>query len=119
MKNNFSEFTGQYEISKTLRFELKPQWKTLDNLQRDNVIIKDREVQENYNKIKQYLDSLHILFVEKSLENIDLSLLEDFNKNYLELKKDSKDKKNKINFEKISKDLRKELVSFFDSQWNT
>jgi CRISPR-associated protein Cpf1 len=116
MKNNFSEFTGLYEISKTLRFELKPQLETLDNLQRDNVIVKDREVQENYNEIKKYLDELHMLFVEKSLENIDLSLLEDFNKIYLELKKDSKNKKNKTNFEKISKDLRKELVSFFDAQ---
>ena len=118
MNNNFSEFVGQYEISKTLRFELKPQWITMDNLKADNVIIKDREVQENYNEIKEYLDELHILFVEKSLENIDLSLLDDFNKKYLELKKDSKDKKNKANFEKISKELRKELVSFFDSQWN-
>jgi len=88
----------------------------MDNLKADNVIIKDREVQENYNEIKEYLDELHILFVEKSLENIDLSLLDDFNKKYLELKKDSKDKKNKANFEKISKELRKELVSFFDSQ---
>ncbi len=115
---NFSEFVGQYEISKTLRFELRPQGKTLDNLQWDNVIIKDREVQKNYDEIKKYLDELHILFVEKSLENIDLSLLEEFNIKYLELKKNPKDKRNKVNFEKVSKDLRKELVSFFDSEGN-
>ena len=118
MENNFSEFTGQYEISKTLRFELKPEGNTLNNLKADNVILKDREIQENYEKIKKYLDELHILFVEKSLENIDLSLLEDFYNIYLVFRKDSKDKKNKTNFEKISKDLRKELVSFFDAQWN-
>lgn len=36
--NNFSQFTGLYELSKTLRFELKPIGETLNSLEKDGVI---------------------------------------------------------------------------------
>ena len=32
MSNNFSTFTNQYELSKTLRFELKPVGETLEKM---------------------------------------------------------------------------------------
>jgi hypothetical protein len=34
-KLSFVEFTDLYELSKTLRFELKPQNETLNNLEKD------------------------------------------------------------------------------------
>lgn len=120
-KSSFEEFTNLYELSKTLRFELKPVWETLNNLENDWVIQKDKEVEENYNKIKVFFDSLHREFVKQSLENWYLNLIEDFYNSYIELNKNQENKKNKTlqkEFEKASKNLKKELVSFFDSKWN-
>jgi CRISPR-associated protein Cpf1 len=34
-KGNFSQFTGLYELSKTLRFELKPVGETINHLNTD------------------------------------------------------------------------------------
>ena len=120
-ENSFKKFTNLYELSKTLRFELKPVWKTLNNLENDWIIQKDKEVEENYNKIKVFFDSLHREFVKQSLENWYLNLLEDFYNSYLELNKNPENKKNtplQKEFEKSSKSLKKELVSFFDEKWN-
>lgn len=120
-EKDFSQFTGLYELSKTLRFELKPVGETQEFLEKDWIIQKDREVEENYNKIKVYFDSLHREFVKQSLENWYLNLLEDFYSSYIELNKTPENKKNKTlqkEFEKASKNLKKELVSFFESKWN-
>jgi len=110
-KYNFNEFTNLYELSKTLRFELRPIWETLNNLETDWVIQKDKEVEENYNKIKIFFDSLHREFVKQSLENWYLNLIEDFYNSYIELNKNPENKKNKTlqkEFEKSSKNLKKE-----------
>ncbi len=120
-KSNFWQFTGLYELSKTLRFELKPVWETLNILEKDWVSQKDKEVEENYNKIKVFFDSLHREFVKQSLENWYLELLENFYNSYIELNKNIENKKNKSLqklFEKSSKELKKELVSFFEWKWN-
>jgi len=100
---------------------LKLVWETLNNLENDWVIQKDKDVEENYNKIKIFFDSLHREFVKQSLENWYLNLLEYFYNSYVELNKNPENKKNKSlqkEFEKSSKDLKKELVSFFESKWN-
>ncbi len=114
----FESFTWLYEISKTLRFELKPVWETFYNLENDWVIEKDREIEKNYHQIKELLDDLHILFVEKSLENINLSKIDEFYSAYLNYKNSKKDKKISKEFENKTKELRKELTSFFESEWN-
>ncbi len=119
VEDNFSSFTNLYEISKTLRFELKPVGETQNNLKLDWIIQKDREIEENYVLIKDLLDDLHILFVEKSLENVNLEFLDEFYNCYIEYKKDSKNKKNISNLEKITKNIRKELISFFVNEWNS
>ncbi len=121
MNNIFNNFTGLYEINKTLRFELKSVWETLNSLEKDWVIQKDKEVEENYNKIKVFFDSLHREFVKQSLKNWDLSEIENFYNSYIELNKTPENKKNKTlqkEFEKSSKNLKKEFVSFFESKWD-
>lgn len=120
-KNSFEDFTNLYELSKTLRFELKPVWETLNSLEKDWVIQKDKEVEENYNKIKVFFDSLHREFVKQSLEKWYLNEIDNFYNSYIELNKTPENKKNKTlqkDFEKASKILKKELVSFFESKWN-
>jgi len=57
--------------------------------------------------------------VKQSLENVELSLLDSFYESYIELNENPESKKNKIlqkHFEKSSKDLRKEFVSFFEGK---
>jgi CRISPR-associated protein Cpf1 len=120
-EKDFSQFTGLYEISKTLRFELKPVGGTQEFLEKDWIIQKDREVEKNYNKIKVFFDTLHREFVKQSLENWYLNEIENFYNAYIGLNKDLENKKNKTlqkDFEKASKNLKKEFVSFFESKWN-
>jgi hypothetical protein len=45
---------------------------------------------------------------------VDLSLLDDFYSSYLEYKNDKKNKTIAKKFEKVLKNLRTELVSFFE-----
>ena len=55
----FENFTKQYQVSKTLRFELIPQGKTLENMKRDGIISVDRQRNDDYQKAKGILDKLY------------------------------------------------------------
>lgn len=46
-------FTHLYPISKTLRFELQPVGKTLENIKKENIIGKDKHRAESYEKCKK------------------------------------------------------------------
>ena len=50
--NNFKDFTNLYELSKTLRFELRPIWWTKELIQKNNIIQLDKKKRENYEKVK-------------------------------------------------------------------
>ncbi len=114
-KSSFADFTNLYELSKTLRFELKPVWETKNFLQKDWVLEKDKQVDENYHKIKEFLDILHQNFVNESLKNVDLNY-ENFEKIFLEMQKlDKKERKNlEKEFDKEKQKLRNQLIEYFD-----
>ena len=71
----FQNFTNQYSISKTLRFELKPQGKTTHWIEKhdiigvkdDSLIGKDAQKAQNYKYCKKLLDSMHRIFIEDAL----------------------------------------------------
>lgn len=109
-KNVFENFTNLYELSKTLRFELKPVGNTQKMLEENEVFKKDKIVDENYRKIKYYFDILHREFTKESLEDVVL----DYQEYYAEFKNDQKSKK----LPKIEENLRKNLVKFFDKKAN-
>lgn len=115
------KFTNLYSLSKTLRFELKPQGKTLEYLQNKiveeennlNLLKQDEKRAKNYKKIKEVIDEYHKSFIEESLTNkkIDnyfLTSLFDL----LKIKEKNEQQKNQI--KTIQKNLRKQIVSFFD-----
>lgn len=52
MSNIYSNFTKQYSVSKTLRFELIPQGKTLINIQNNQIINEDEQRAEDYERVK-------------------------------------------------------------------
>jgi len=119
MSNNmFDQFTNLYSLSKTLRFELKPIGETSKMLEEAKVFEKDETIQKKYEATKPYFDKLHREFVKEALQDVHLSEL---NNEYFELfKKWKADKKtNEKDFQKKEKELRSEVVSFFDMQGKT
>jgi CRISPR-associated protein Cpf1 len=59
MNQNFATFTQKYQLSKTLRFELKPIGKDgkvmteeASNQLFENILIQDRKINDAYNKQK-------------------------------------------------------------------
>lgn len=114
-RSSFADFTNLYELSKTLRFELRPTPETLKFLQKDWVLEKDKQVDGNYHKIKEFLDLLHQNFVNESLKNVELNY-ENIEKIFLEIQKlDKKERKNiEKEFDKEKQKLRNELIIYFD-----
>ncbi|WP_400218575.1 type V CRISPR-associated protein Cas12a/Cpf1 [Methanomethylophilus alvi] len=66
------EFTGQYPLSKTLRFELRPIGRTWDNLEASGYLAEDRHRAECYPRAKELLDDNHRAFLNRVLPQIDM-----------------------------------------------
>lgn len=69
------EFCGQengYSISKTLRFELKPMGKTLENIKKAGLIESDYKKSQDYKDVKIILDNYHKYFIDEALEKVNL-----------------------------------------------
>lgn len=111
--SDFGQFTGLYQISKTLRFELKPigktkgtfeQWLEEKNADDDtNLFVKDSEIKDAYVAIKPIMDNLHEKFIELSLSSEDARSI-DFS-HYFEL---FKDRNNEMPAE-LEKGLREQI----------
>ena len=54
--NVFKQFTGLYSLSKTLRFELIPIGKTLENIEKKGIIVQDEKRACEYEKVKGIID---------------------------------------------------------------
>ena len=66
------EFCGQkngYSLSKTLRFELKPQGKTLENINKAGLVKVDEQRAKDYQDVKKLLDNYHKYFIDDILKN--------------------------------------------------
>lgn len=110
---NFENFTNLYSISKTLRFELKPIGKTKDNIEKNGLIAEDNHRADSYKRVKKLIDEYHRSFIEESLSKCKLS--ETLLERYKTLYKTNKNDENKDDFDEISKQLRKEIVSCFQN----
>lgn len=103
MKKIYENFTNLYPLSKTLRFELIPQGKTLENLKINHIIENDENKAEKYKKAKKIIDKYHKFFIDECMENYNIPI-EDLEE-YLELyNSKEKDKLNKQK-EKMRKDI--------------
>ncbi len=100
-----SELTGMYSLSKTLRFELKPIGKTLENIQKKGLIAKDEKRAEEYEKVKGIIDEYHKVFISMCLEGLTLKS-EDL-QNYVAPNQSETD------FDKVKETLRKQIVDAF------
>ncbi|MDR1974505.1 MAG: type V CRISPR-associated protein Cas12a/Cpf1 [Bacteroidales bacterium] len=112
MKN----FTNLYQLSKTLRFELIPQGKTLEHIKESGVLSNDERRADSYKEVKKIIDEYHKYFIKKSLSNVVLD--DDLLKEYLELYKigNKKDDKQKEKFGDLQTKLRKQIAKAFNTQ---
>ncbi len=85
---NLSDFTGLYPVSKTLRFELIPQGKTLEFIEKNGLLEQDEHRAESYILVKRIIDEYHKAFIAKSLVDFRLYGLEDYYLYYHILKRD-------------------------------
>lgn len=115
----FTNFTQQYPLSKTLRFELKPIGKTLEHIKAKNFLEKDATLAESYQQIKPILDDYHRDFIEQALQDIDLIELSNFQTHYLALKQNKNDDKLRKALEKSQEQLRKAIVKQFKKDEQT
>ena len=116
--NKYSDFTGLYPLSKTLRFELKPIGKTKDNIERNGILERDNQRAVGYKAIKKVIDEYHKAFIEQMLNNFELKLkdggrmdsLEEF---YFLYHLPATDTKRKENLNKVQEALRKQISERF------
>ena len=110
MFNLYSNLRKLYPVQKTLRFELIPQGKTKENMEKEGIIREDEHRAKIYNKVKKYCDEYHKIFIEDCLKDIKLDNL---NKYYELYSIDKKDEDQKEEFTKTQEKLRKQISESF------
>ncbi|KIX20262.1 hypothetical protein SY27_14115 [Flavobacterium sp. 316] len=109
MKN----FSNLYQVSKTVRFELKPIGNTLENIKNKSLLKNDSIRAESYQKMKKTIDEFHKYFIDLALNNKKLSYLNEYIALYTQSAEAKKEDKFKADFKKVQDNLRKEIVSSF------
>jgi hypothetical protein len=72
-KSIFDDLTNRYQISKTLRFELKPTPETELLLKNNHVLEKDEMVSQAYAQVKYYFDKVHQRLIQEALSQEKVS----------------------------------------------
>ncbi len=115
------DLTGQYGLSKTLRFELKPIGKTLEHIEQKGLLTQDEQRAEEYEQMKGIIDRYHKAFITMCLRNCkikvnntddELDSLEEYSSLLSKSKRDADDEDK---LEKIKENLRKQIVNAFKS----
>lgn len=107
-RQDFNQFSNLYSLSKTLRFSLDPQRKTLENIQNDGLLDQDEKRAADYKKVKGLIDEYHKHFIGTALTGFELDgeKLEEYGTLY---RLPGKDEKQKKRFEKVQTDLREQI----------
>ena len=118
----FDSFTRKYSLSKTLRFELRPVGKTLENMRKQayngkpnfdfslQTFLHDQEIEDAYQTLKPIIDRLHEEFIDISLNSSTAKniVFSEYLKIYKERGNDAKgEDKNTLSI--IENSLRKEI----------
>lgn len=113
----FNNFVNRYKVSKTLRFELKPVGKTLENIKKFNMLVNDEIRDKQYERMKNILDLQHRALIERSLTKIgkeaDVQGWIALADAYRKYRANTKDKDVKSVLDKALEKLRKMIVSSF------
>jgi len=110
---SLNSFTGLYPVSKTLRFELIPQGKTLEHIEKNGLLEQDEHRAESYIVVKKIIDEYHKAFIGNALADFRLYGMEDYFLYYHIQKRDDDQKKK---FEDIQSKLRKQIADRFTKE---
>lgn len=102
--------TNLFQLSKTLRFELKPIGKTAEFISEKGLLSDDEKRADDYKIVKKILDKKHQEFITKSLSNFQ------FDSNLIETYFDlfcAKDKEKAKELDALQLKLRKSIVKQF------
>lgn len=102
----YERLTKQYSISKTIRNELIPIGKTLDNIRHNNIIESDELRKKHYKRVKEIMDDYHEKIINDALSHIKLVRLDDAANIYLD---GIKDASSVDSFVKLQGELRTEI----------
>lgn len=105
-KNLFNNFTKQYQLSKTLRFELVSQGETGKFIKDKELLQKDETRAEDYKAAKKLIDEYHKDFIENALKDVKLKNLQSYYDIFISPEKDRKA------LDKPTEVLRKEIAEF-------
>jgi CRISPR-associated protein Cpf1 len=112
---NYSDFHHLYSRSITLRFELIPQGKTLQNFEGSGILYQDEHRAESYKAVKKLIDEYHKRFITRALTGFSLKVDSTGDKDslneYLALYNNAnKSESEKNQFVKIQDNLRKKIA---------
>ena len=113
-----NDITKLYNLSKTLRFELKPVGCTLESITASGILEQDQHRADSYVKVKKIIDEYHKAFIEKVLASTTLPY-ENFGKNnsleefYCLYMCNSKNDKQKELLATVQENLRKLIADSF------
>lgn len=109
MDKNLGTFTNLYNVSKTLRFELKPIGQTSENISKGNFLEADNKKAKYYKDVKTIIDNYHKYFIDDVLKtaSFDWTGLEK------ELAVYAKDKSDDTKLVLEQKKLREEILKVF------
>ncbi len=109
------QFTNQYQLSKTLRFELIPQGNTLKYIEAKGLLTKDEERATNYKEVKKLIDKYHKAFIDEALQGLIIKHIEQFNELYYKKERTDIEKKE---LENLQKAMRKQVAESFTKNPN-
>ncbi len=107
-----NNFTHQYPLQKTLRFELKPVGKTLENIEANGLIQEDEQRAEDYKRLKEIIDLYHKDFISEALSSVALEGIEEYERLFFDANRDEKP------FEKLQETMRKQIRKAFEKHPN-
>ncbi|MDR2653089.1 MAG: type V CRISPR-associated protein Cas12a/Cpf1 [Prevotellaceae bacterium] len=118
--NNLNQFVNQYQLFKTLRFELIPLGVNGLSLNEKemketfkNILEQDRKIKEAYIALKPVLDKIHERVINTSLTSGEARQI-DFGDYFEKYKQKKRDLKNMEKVEKVENTLRNKIVETYE-----
>src|SRR5574344_895187 len=115
---SFNSFCGQkngYPLSKTLRFEIQPQGKTLENIMKTGLLKSDEIKARDYQDVKKILDNYNKYFIDDVLIHAHIDYWNELDAAIKDYRNPAKDKKvTKAALEKVQAKLRKCIRELFE-----
>ncbi len=108
----FKNFTNQYQLSKTLRFELKPIGKTLNNINSKMLLEQDEKRASEYKVVKKIIDEYHKDFMNEAMDGFlfDNDDINSYERLFYIKDKSDEDKKA---IESVQQKMRKKIAEKF------